>query len=380
MRILIAPEEFKGTLTAVEAAQIISSAVARRLPQAILDLAPIADGGPGTVAAVLGATGGSPRVTSVHDPLGRAVDATWGILDGGRSAVIESAAACGLVLLRPGERDPTRASSFGVGELVRAALDAGCSRLLLGVGGTATNDGGAGAASALGVKLLDPAGRELPPGGAALSSLDLLDLSKRDGRLESVQLLVATDVTNPLCGPRGAARIYGPQKGASPAIVQLLDAALSHLAQVVRRQLGIFIDEQPGAGAGGGLGYGLTALCGGSLRRGFETVASFLDLDRRIEQADAVLTGEGRLDLQTSFGKGPGVIAQRARAACRRVIIFAGRVDSSYRPGDSPFDEVVAVSPGEGAPDAASAATWLDQAVDAWALRLSKAKGSVDPR
>ncbi len=379
MRILIAPEEFKGTLTAARAAQIMARAIARRIPQAVLDLAPISDGGPGMVAAVLGATGGSAKISAVEDPLGRLVDATWGILDSGRSAVIESAAACGLVLLRPEERDPTRTSSFGVGQLIRAALDSGCSKLLLGVGGTATNDGGTGAASALGIRLLDSAGRELPRGGAALASLDRIDISKRDRRLDSAQLLVATDVSNPLYGPRGASHIYGPQKGASPAVVQLLDAALFQLARVARDQLGICGEDQPGAGAGGGLGYGLAFLCGGRICRGFETVARFLDLDRRIDQSDVVLTGEGRLDLQTtSFGKGPGAIAQRARAASKRVIIFAGRVDSSYCSEDAAFDEVVAVtSGGETAPDPAAAERVLEDAVDAWALRFGAAAASV---
>jgi glycerate kinase len=380
MRILIAPEEFKGTLTAAHAAKVMAHAIARRMPAAQLDLAPISDGGPGLVDALLGATGGSSRVTAVQDPLGRTVDATWGILDFGRSAVIESAAACGLVLLRPEERDPARASSFGVGQLIAAALDAGCSKILVGVGGTATNDGGTGAALALGARFLDSAGRELPPGGAALASLARIDISARDRRLESAELLVATDVSNPLCGPRGASHIYGPQKGASPAIVQLLDAALFRLAAVARYQLGISGEDQPGAGAGGGLGYGLAFLCGGRICPGFETFARFLDLDRRISQADIVLTGEGRLDLQTTaFGKGPGAIAQRARAAAKRVIIFAGRVDSSYRPGDAAFDEVVALTPGtENTPDPATAERTLDQAVDAWALRSSAGAASAE--
>ena len=314
MRIVLAPQELKGTLTAVEAAEAMAAGVRRALPDAALDRAPMADGGPGTVAAVVTAAGGDLRQARCRDPLGRPIDAAFGLIDGGATAVIEMAAAAGLVLLRPEERDPLRAGTEGVGDLVRAALDAGATSLIIGLGGSATNDGGAGMARALGARLLDREGQELPAGGASLTDLARVDVSALDRRLRTTTLIGATDVRNPLCGPEGASAVYGPQKGATAEQVAHLDAALAHYAAVLSRDLGVDVAETPGAGAAGGLGAGLLAFLGATLRSGFELVANVTGLDERIAAAHLVLTGEGRLDGQSVFGKttvGVGRIARR---------------------------------------------------------------------
>ena len=329
MRVLIAPQEFKGSLSAAEAAQAMAEGLRRALPSAELDLAPMADGGPGTVEALV-TTGGGRRLTaSVADPLGRPVEAAWGLLEEGSTAVIEMAAASGLVLLRPQERDARRTSTYGTGQLIAAALEAGCRRLIIGLGGSATNDGGAGMAQALGARLSDGEGRDLPPGGAALARLARIDVSGLDGRLRNCQVLGATDVTNPLCGPHGASAIYGPQKGASPADVEELDAALAHYGAVIERDLGKRVAEVPGAGAAGGIGAGLIAFLDAELRPGAQLVAEVVDLEKRIAAADLVVTGEGRLDAQTAYGKTVATVARLARGQGRPVVALAGRVDDA---------------------------------------------------
>ncbi len=371
MRILIAPQELKGTLTAVEAAEAIARGVRRARPDAELDVAPIADGGPGTVDVILSAVGGERRVTRVRGPLGALVDAAWAVIDGGDTAVVEMAAASGLTLLQPEELDPRRASTYGTGELVRAALDAGCRRIIIGVGGSATNDGGTGAAAALGMRFLDAGGAELPPGGSALAHLDRVDLGGRDARLGGTEMFVATDVVNPLCGPQGASAVYGPQKGADSAAVRELDAALAHLASVVWEQMGLDLANLPGAGAAGGLAYGLVVFCAGKITPGFALVADILGLEERIAAADVVVTGEGRLDSQTLQGKGPGEVAREAQLRRKHTVIFAGALDLSSK-ARGPFDEVVVLCP-PGMPleeARAHAAEWLQREAEAWARRL----------
>lgn len=371
MRILVAPQEFKGTLTASDAARAMEAGIRRALPDVFLDVCPIADGGPGTVQAFLDALGGERRVARVLDPLGRPVDAGWALLEDA-TAVIEMAAASGLALLRPEERDPRRATTFGTGELIRAALGAGCRKIIVGVGGSATNDGGTGAASALGVCFLDGKGRPLPPGGAALAQLSRIDVSGRDPRLVDVDLVVATDVTSPLYGPEGASVVYGPQKGADEATVKELDAALAHLAAVVERQLGLDLAFKPGAGAAGGLAYGLSVFCGARMAPGFDLVAKALELSRRIAAADIVLTGEGRLDSQTLRGKGPGEVARRAKQRGVPTVIFTGAVDPSYDETAGLFDEVVVVTPAGGMPpaDRDEAFARVERAAERWARSL----------
>ncbi len=339
-RWLVAPQEFKGTLTATEAATALAEGLRQGAPGVELDVAPLADGGPGTVEALLAGVGGERVTRTVRGPLGAPVRATYGLLDSGRTAVIEMAAASGLSLLTPRERDPRHASTFGTGELMRAALDAGCERLILGLGGSATNDGGTGALAALGFRFLDEHGAPLPPGGAELKRLARVDASGRHPRLSEVELLVASDVTAPLLGPDGASRLFGPQKGADEATVAELESALARLAEVVSPENA----NLPGAGAAGGFGYGLTALAGGKLVSGYGLVARTLRLPERLAAAEAVLTGEGRFDRQTALGKGPGVLAREARALGRRTVMFAGIVTPDMYPSTSPFDEVVEVS------------------------------------
>jgi glycerate kinase len=258
------------------------------------------------------------------------MEAAFGLVDGGATAVIEMAAAAGLVLLRAAERDPCRAGTEGVGDLILAALDAGARRLIIGLGGSATNDGGAGMARALGARLRDRDGRDVAPGGAALAAVQHLDVSGLDRRLASTTVIGATDVRNPLCGPEGASAVYGPQKGATSADVERLDAALRHYADVIKRDLGIDVADVPGAGAAGGLGAGLLAFLGAELRSGFEMVAQVTGLERRIAGATLVITGEGRLDGQSLFGKTTVGVA-RIAARCRvPVVALCGGLDVGW--------------------------------------------------
>ncbi len=370
MRVLIAPQEFKGTLSAVEAAAAIARGLDDAFPDWELDLLPMADGGPGTVEALLTALGGEGRATAAHDPLMRPVEASWGLLPDGR-AVIECAAASGLWRLRPEELDARAATSFGSGELVAAALAAGCRELLVGLGGSATNDGGAGLAQALGFRLLDSAGRDLPAGGAALHRLDRIDAAGAHPALGRVRCLGATDVTNPLCGPSGATAVYGPQKGADAAAVAELDAALDRFAAVVQRDLGVDVRDRPGAGAAGGLGAGLIAFLGAELRSGAQVVGETAGLAGRIRRADLVITGEGRLDGQTAFGKAPQHVARLARAAARPTLCLAGSLGPGYEALRSLFAVIESLSEAETPlPTPSQAADQLAAAASRAALRL----------
>lgn len=344
VRILVCPQELRGSLTAGEAAAAIAVGLGRELPGAELDLLPLADGGPGTVEALVAATGGQFRETEAHDALGRPIQARWGVLGDERTAVIEMAAASGLELLGRDERDPRVTTTFGTGELLRAALDAGYRTLIVGVGGSATNDAGAGMAQALGARLLDGEGRELPPGGAALAGLARIDVTELDPRLRETDVIVATDVTNPLCGPDGASLVYGPQKGAGEAVARELDAALAHYAGIIARDLSIQVADVPGAGAAGGTTAGLIAFCGARVRSGFVVVSEAAGLAERIARADAVVTGEGRLDRQSALGKTTGSIARMARQAGTQVVAVVGSVEDED--SRAAFDAVFAVIPG----------------------------------
>ena len=314
------------------------------MPGADVLVLPLADGGPGTVAAIVAAAGGSTRTTNVTGPLGAKVSAEWGLLKDG-TAVIEMAAAAGLLLVDERERDPRIATTYGVGELIRAALDAGCQRMIVGLGGSATNDGGAGMAQALGVRLLDAQGQELPPGGAALARLDRIDVSGMDARVSACEVLGATDVRNPLCGPEGASIVYGPQKGASPEVARELDEALRHYADVIVSDLGIPVAGVPGAGAAGGLGAGLIAFLGATIRPGIDVIAEAVGLAERIRGADLVLTGEGRLDGQTAFGKTVAGVARIAGVEGVPVIVVPGALGDGW---ESIVPLVAAVEPATG--------------------------------
>jgi glycerate kinase len=332
MRWLICPDSFKDCARAEVVAHALARGVRRVQPDAAIHLAPLADGGEGTTAALVAATGGAFRESVVTGPLGQRLTATWGLLgDGsmavaGATAVIEMAAAAGLELVPPELRDPRATTTRGVGELLAAALEAGARTIILGIGGSATNDGGAGLAQALGARLTDAAGHELPPGGAALAQLAKIDASGLDPRLAEATVRVACDVDNPLCGPAGASAVYGPQKGATPAMVAQLDAALAHWAAIIRRDLGVDMAAMPGAGAAGGLGGGLLAFAGAQLRPGIDLVLDAVGFDRLLAEADVVLTGEGRLDDQTLRGKTICGVLRRARAAGVPVVAIAGAV------------------------------------------------------
>ncbi len=326
-RICIAPDSFKGALNAEGVAKAIAEGFRTVLPYAEYRLVPMADGGEGTVDAWQSAVKGARRITAtVRDPLGRPVEAAYAYAPDRATAVIEMAAASGLPLLALDERNPLVTSTYGTGELLRHALDLGAQEIILGIGGSATNDGGTGLATALGARFLDADGTPLPPGGAALARLARIDLSGFDPRVRSIRLRVACDVSNPLCGPTGASTVYGPQKGASPENVAELDAALSHLAKIVAAQLGLPADyvNTPGSGAAGGLGFGLLAFCRAKLQRGVGIVADSVGLATKMRGCDLVVTGEGRIDGQTRNGKTPAGVAAVARQLDIPVIAICG--------------------------------------------------------
>ena len=325
----MAPQEFKGSLSACEAAEALAAGVRRALPSATIDLVPMADGGPGTVEAVAAARGGALRRSLVQDPLGRPVQAQWAVADG-ETAVIEMAEAAGLWRLRPQERDPKVASTYGVGQLLQTALDFGCRRLIVGLGGSASNDGGAGMAQALGVRFLDESGQQLRRGGADLARLQRIDVSGLDGRLAQCEVIAAADVLNPLCGPQGASLVYGPQKGATAAAAAELEAALRRYGEVIELDLGVSVLNAPGAGAAGGLGAGLIAFLRAALRPGFEVVAELVGLKERLRGADLVLTGEGRLDAQTAYGKTVAGLARLAASCGVPAIAVVGSLGQGW--------------------------------------------------
>jgi len=329
MKIIIAPDSFKGSVSAIMAAAAMTEGLQKVFPDAELIKIPLADGGEGTVAALVTATGGSVRRERVTGPLGEPVTAEWGILGDGCTAVIEMAAASGLTLVPPERRDPRITTTYGTGELIKAALDAGFRRLIIGLGGSATNDGGAGMARALGVKFFDALDREIPEGGAALANLARVDCSGLDPRLASVEIIVACDVVNPLCGPTGAAAVFGPQKGATPAMVAELDAALAKYAAIAGAATGKNVADCPGAGAAGGLGAGLMLFTEAKFQPGIAVVLAATDFANKVVTADLVITGEGRTDYQTAYGKAPVGVAQVAKQYGVPVVCLSGSLDST---------------------------------------------------
>lgn len=329
MRVLIAPQAFKGSVDAIAVAAAIAGGLRRSWPDAICDQLPLADGGEGTVRALVHATSGRIERASVHDPLGRKVQAEWGMLGDRRTAVVEMAAASGLPLLAGSERDARRTSTFGTGELILAAAASGAERVIVGIGGSATNDGGAGMARAFGFRFLDGDGAELPEGGAALGALHRIE-GQIDPRLTRVRLEVACDVRNPLLGPEGASAVYGPQKGAGPEAVEELDRALTRYADVVERFLGRDVREVPGAGAAGGLGAGLLAFADARLRSGAELVMSATSFEKRAREADLIVTGEGRLDAQSAYGKVTGSVVASGRRLGVPVVAVVGSIGPGH--------------------------------------------------
>ena len=328
MRVLVAPQELKGSLTAVEAAEAIAAGLLRGFPAVEVKMIPLADGGPGTLDTLVAARDGSTRTVTVSGPLGVPVRARFGIVNG--SAVIETAEACGLVLLKQEQLDPARATTFGAGELIRAALDAGLRRFMLGIGGSATNDGGAGLAQALGFRLLDAQGGELDRGAAPLALLDRIDSLQADRRLSECSFQVAVDVQNLLCGPAGATAVYGTQKGVRPEQASEFDAALRLLGELIERDLGLGVLNLPGGGAAGGLGAGLAGFLHARLRPGFAIVAEATNVEPEIAASQLVFTGEGRLDSQTQFGKTVAGVAGLAAKHGIPVVALVGGIDREF--------------------------------------------------
>ncbi|SDB33649.1 glycerate kinase [Pseudomonas sp. NFACC13-1] len=331
MKIIIAPDSFKDSLSAQGVADAIAQGLAQVWPDAQLVKCPMADGGEGTVESVLAACNGEWRHTRVRGPLGAPVEARWGWLADSRTAIIEMAEASGLQLVPPEQRDACSSSTYGTGELIRAALDEGAGRVILAIGGSATNDAGAGAMQALGVALLDDQGQPLPSGGLALANLARLDLSDLDPRLAHVSFEIAADVDNPLCGPHGASAVFGPQKGASVPQVQALDRALGHFADHCAQALGRDVRDEPGSGAAGGLGFAAKAFLGAQFRTGVDVVARLTGLAEAVSGADLVITGEGRFDAQTLRGKTPFGVARIARQQGVPVVVIAGTLGEGYQ-------------------------------------------------
>ena len=331
MKIVIAPDSFKDSLSAEGVAAAIASGISSVLPGAQVVCCPMADGGEGTMDAIVAACHGEQRSLAVRGPLGEQVTAHWGWLADSRTAIIEMAQASGLQLLTLEQRDACRTSTFGTGQLISAALDAGAERIILAIGGSATNDAGSGMLRALGLRTFDAVGAELEEGGLALSRVARLDASGLDPRLAKARLEVAADVDNPLCGRNGASAIFGPQKGASPEQVELLDHALGHFADHCAQLLGRDVRDFPGCGAAGGMGFAAKAFLDAQFRPGIDVVAELAGLEEAVQGADLVITGEGRFDAQTLRGKTPFGVARVARRHAVPVVVIAGTLGEGYQ-------------------------------------------------
>lgn len=330
MKIVIAPDSFKESLTALEVAQAIQQGLARILPEADYQLVPMADGGEGTVQSLVDATEGFIQKSAVLAPLANEIEALWGVSGDKQTAFIEMAEASGLHLVPMEQRNPLKTTSYGTGQLIKAALDLGVRKILLGIGGSATNDGGVGMLQALGAKFVNLQGEEIGFGGEQLAHIAGIDLSQLDKRLQQVEFEVACDVNNPLCGDNGAAAIFGPQKGATPEMVTILDQALQHFAEQVKAQLGLDIAHHTGAGAAGGMGAGLLLLPKVKLRSGVQIVIEATMLADKVKNADLVITGEGRMDAQSIAGKTPIGVAKVAKEFGKPVIAIVGCLREDY--------------------------------------------------
>jgi len=333
MKIVIAPDSFKGNLSALEVANLIEKGIRRVYPKAKIVKVPMADGGEGTVQSLVDATKGRIIKREVTGPLGKKIKASYGILGDnlptgrqGKTAVIEMASASGLPLVPKKRRNPLLTTTYGTGELIKGALDRGCRRIIVGIGGSATVDGGAGMAQALGVRLLDKKGRGIGFGGGALGNLERIDISKMDERIKKTEVLVASDVDNPLTGPKGAARVYAPQKGATPSMVKKLEKNLQRYASIIKRDLKKDIKNIPGTGAAGGLGGGLIAFLDAKIRLGVNIVIETVGLERHLKDADLVITGEGKMDSQTIYGKTPIGVAKLAKKYNIPVVAIVGEI------------------------------------------------------
>lgn len=347
MRFVVAPDSYKGSLSAVNVAGIMAQALEQVFPKAEIIKVPIADGGEGTVDALLTAVGGKKCPVKVTGPLGEKVDAFFGLFPDGKTAVIEMAAASGLTLVPIKMRNPLKTTSYGTGELIKMALEAGCEKIIVGLGGSATNDGGVGMAQALGMGFYNGHGQSLGFGGESLSSLSNIDILSLDSRIKNTKILAACDVDNPLCGLQGASAVFGPQKGATPEMIEQLDLGLARLAGKIKENVGIDVLDLPGAGAAGGLGGGLVGLLGAELQPGIDIVVESTGLDKIIEEADLVITGEGQTDFQTARGKGPVGVAQIAKKHRVPVIAISGGLGERYHEVyEAGIDAVFSIVPG----------------------------------
>ncbi|SHM64328.1 glycerate kinase [Caldanaerovirga acetigignens] len=333
VNILIAPDSFKGSLTSLQAANAIERGILKAAScvgvKVDVDKVPMADGGEGTVEAIICAAGGRMVRTKALDPLGRETDSFFGLLPDG-TAVIEMAAASGLNLLKPEERNPMKTTTYGTGQLIKAALDYGSRKLIIGIGGSATNDGGTGMAQALGVRFLDAEGKEIGFGGGELSRIAKIDVSGLDPRVKEAEIVVACDVKNVLCGPQGASAVYGPQKGATPEMVKILDENLRHLAWIIKRDLGKDVLEVPGSGAAGGLGAALIAFLDARMKPGIEIIMEITKFEKKLKEADMVITGEGSTDSQTLYGKVPLGIGRMACKWRKPLVCISGSLKRGY--------------------------------------------------
>ncbi len=339
MKILICPDKFKESLKARDVADFIQRGFSRILPGADYQIVPLADGGEGTVDVLVSSTNGRIIEARVHDPLMRPIQSFFGISGDGAKAFIEMSAASGMALLRPEERDPMITTTFGTGELIRDALSHNCSEIIIGLGGSATVDAGVGMAQALGVRFTDKLGKEEGKGGGVLNLITKIDFSELHPQLKRCRIIAASDVNNVFTGMSGAARVFGPQKGANPEQVTILDNNLLHLAGLIKRDCNIDLNNTEGSGAAGGLGGGIVAFLGGEIRRGFDVVAGAVELEKYIRNADLIITGEGKIDNQTVHGKTPAGVARMAAKYKKPVIAFAGTVgeslDELYKTGIS---------------------------------------------
>lgn len=339
--IVLAPDSFKESMTAKQACEAMESGIKKVNDQITCIQVPMADGGEGTMQSLVDATGGEIFTLNVIGPLGNDVEASYGILGDGETGIIEMASASGIHLVPKEKRNPLITTTYGTGQLIKACLDHGVKKLIIGIGGSATNDGGAGVVQALGGKLLDDNGKELNFGGGALGKLSSIDLSNFDTRIKDVIVEVACDVNNPLCGERGASKVFGPQKGATPEVIEILDSNLRNYANVIKKELAKDIVEAPGAGAAGGLGAGLMVFLNGNLQKGIDIVIEYTALEEKVKTADMIWTGEGSIDFQTQYGKTPYGVATIAKKFNKPVVAFAGRVgeeiEALYEKIDSIF-------------------------------------------
>lgn len=347
MKIVLAPDSFKESLTAKEVADAMEVGIKRIFPNAECVKVPMADGGEGTVQSLIDATDGKIYEIPVTGPLGKIVNAKYGILGDGETGVIEMAEASGIHYVEKNERNPLITTTYGTGEIIKAALDKGVKKIIIGIGGSSTNDGGVGMLQALGAKFLDDKGNDLPFGGGKLDKLSRIDLSNFDKRIGEIEIEVACDVNNPLTGKNGASSVFGPQKGATEELIEVLDKNLGHYAQIVKLQLGKDMEYEKGAGAAGGLGFALLTFCNGKLNPGIEIVIKYSKLNEKIQGASYVITGEGSIDSQTKFGKTPYGVSKVAKQNKIPVIAIAGNVGSGveelYELG---FNSILSIMPG----------------------------------